>query len=281
MVSRFYLSLGLVGFICVFSMKANAQYYYKDILKTKEINREITTLKEANLHLIQLKSFEDDDTPSDGFFCEKKLNADFSKSEMVSKSLLTEESLVATFYDNKNGIIKAVTSTPSVTNTVLYEYNSDGNLNKITMVTSSNLDSSKIEETHEYFYSPDKKVEKMIRRKNGQIISTIAFQADENGNIIEEKVSGKSGDINYLYYYDAKNRLTDVVHFNEKAQKLLPDFMFEYNTKNLVKQMISIETNASNYIVWKYAYNEFNLPEIQKGYSKEKRLLGTIEYEYK
>ena len=280
MISRLSLSL---FFLCLmgFLPSLKAQYFYKDILKTKEINQEFGYLKTSKMHLIKLKSFEDNDEPSEGFFCEKKVSGDFSKSEMISKSLITEESLVSTFYDEKNGVVKAITTSPSITNTVQYEYDSNNRLTKIIMVTSSNLDSSKIEETREYFYSPNQKVEKMLRKKNGQLIATITFQADENGNIIDEKASGTAGDIDYLYYYDTKNRLTDVVHYNSKAQKLLPDFIFEYNSKNQVKQMMSVDKNASNYLVWKYSYNEFNLPEIQKCYSKEKRLLGTIEYEYK
>jgi hypothetical protein len=56
--------------------------------------------------------------------------------------------------------------------------------------------------------------------------------------------------------------------------------MFEYNTKNLPRQMISIDESGRNYFIWKYSYTDTNLPEIQKCFSKEKRLLGTIEFEY-
>jgi hypothetical protein len=281
MISRLSISFCFLGLLFGLPFTIQAQYFYKDILKTKEINQEFASLKMSNTHLIKLKSFEDDDEPSEGFFCEKKINKDFSKSEMVSKSFITEESLVSTFYSEKNEIIKVITTTSAVTNSIQYEYGLNSRLTKLIMVTSSNLDSSKIEETREYFYSANNNVEKMIRKKNGQLIATITFQADENGNIIEEKVVGSPGDIDYLYYYDTKNRLTDVVHYNTKAQKLLPDFIFDYNSKNQVKQMMSVDNNASNYLVWKYSYNEHNLPEIQKCYSKEKRLLGTIEFEYK
>ena len=81
-------------------------------------------------------------------------------------------------------------------------------------------------------------------------------------------------------YYDDKNRLTDVVHYNEIAKKLLPDYMFEYTTSNKPQQMISIDESGRNYFIWKYSYTEKKLPEIQKCFSKEKRLLGTIQYEY-
>jgi hypothetical protein len=44
--------------------------------------------------------------------------------------------------------------------------------------------------------------------------------------------------------------------------------------------MINTEEGGSYYFIWKYLYeNELRVKE--KCYSKEKRLMGTIEYEYK
>ena len=105
-------------------------------------------------------------------------------------------------------------------------------------------------------------------------VSTVDFITDEKGNIIEEQelkkgVAGKK----YLYYYDDKNRLTDVVHFNDRAKRLLPDYMFEYNQMNQVKQLISTEDGTSNYFIWRYTYNDRKLRESETCLSKEKRLL--------
>ena len=100
--------------------------------------------------------------------------------------------------------------------------------------------------------------------------------------MIEENTEGNNNaDKKYFYYYDDKSRLTDVVHFNEIARRLLPDYMYEYNSANQPRQMISTEEGGSNYFIWKYTYNDKNLRETEKCFSKEKRLLGTIEYEYR
>ena len=56
--------------------------------------------------------------------------------------------------------------------------------------------------------------------------------------------------------------------------------MFEYNNNNEPKQMISVDETGRNYFIWRYAYDDKKLPEIQKCYSKEKQLLGTIQYDY-
>ena len=59
----------------------------------------------------------------------------------------------------------------------------------------------------------------------------------KKGNVIEElpyikKISGEKT----YYYYDGKNRLTDIVRFNTKARRLLPDYMFEYTENNQVSE---------------------------------------------
>lgn len=281
-ISRYYFFFLTLLFFTSFS--ADAQYYYKDILSNLQLNKEFSILKNAKIKTIKLQSFEDDDQPSEGFFCEKKIKKNYLQSEMISKSYITGQSLLTTDYNPEGKIIKTINSTPTATNIVQYEYNNQGQLSMLRMITTSDadstIDSTSITETHEYSYDQDGKLDKMFRKKNGILISTITFIKDDKGNIIEEDATGNSDDKKYYYYYDEQNRLTDVVHFNERAQKLLPDYMFEYNELNLPKQMISIDETASNYFIWKYAYDDKQLPEIQKCFSKEKRLLGSIQYEY-
>ncbi len=280
MSQRIYL-YSLIFFALIFfsSFPVQAQYYYKDILSNQQLNKEFSILKTEKVKTIKLKSFEDNNEPSEGFFCEKKFNKNFSQSEMMSKSYITGQSLLVTDYNGDGRISKTTTTTPSTTNINQYEYDGQGNLSVIRTITKGDDDSDGITETHEFFYDNNGKPEKMLRKRNNVLISTITFVKDDKGNVIEEDPSGK-GDKKYYYYYDDKNRLTDVVHFNEVARKLLPDYMFEYNSSNLPKQMISVDESGRNYFIWKYSYTDAKLPEIQKCFSKEKRLLGTIEYEY-
>lgn len=266
--------------IGLFQNNVNAQYYYKDIISTDQLNKEFSILKAQQLRTIKLKSFEDNDEPSEGFFCEKKINKDYSQTEMISKSYITGETLVTTSYNKEGLVVNSVSSTPTVTNTTEYSYDSLGRLNQIKTITAADDNSSRISETREYHYNAEGWPEKMLRKKNNLLVSTITFIKDEKGNVIEENPNGKSIDRKYFYYYNEKDQLSDIVHYNEFAKKLLPDYIFEYNENGVPKQMISIDESGRNYFVWRYAYTAKNLPEIQKCYSKEKRLLGTIEYEY-
>jgi YD repeat-containing protein len=267
---------------CMFSTLVNGQYYYKDIWNNQQVVKEFNLLKNDNLKTIKIKSFEDDGEPSDGFFCEKKINKNYAQSQMISKSNVTGQSLLVSDYNTNGQPVKTTDDTPTTTSTTEYEYDQNGQLKVILTITKGDDDSEKITETHEYFYDEKGKPLKMLRKKGDVLISTIHFVSDANGNIIEENVEGNNTtDKKYYYYYDDKNRLTDVVHYNERAQRLLPNYMYEYNTLNQPKQMISTEEGGNNYFIWKYTYNDKNLRETEKCFSKERRLLGTIEYEYK
>jgi hypothetical protein len=276
------LRLSFISFslVCLCFSSVCAQYFYKDILSTSRLNNEFAILKQENIKAIKIESFDENDQPSEGFFCAKKINKNFTQSEMMSQSNITGQSLLVTDYNSEGKIIKTVTTTPNTTNTVEFRYDDNGNLTLVSTRTIANEDSLGITETHQYTYVDNKPV-KMLRKKNNLLVSTITFLSDDKGNIIEENVSGNSNDIKYYYYYDDNNRLTDVVHYNLIAKRLLPDYMFEYNTNNEPKQMISVGESGRNYFIWKYAYNDKTLPEIQKCFSKEKRLLGTIQFEYK
>ncbi len=266
---------------CIFSISANGQYYYKDIWNNLQLVKEFNLLKNDNLKTIKIKSFEDDGEPSEGFFCEKKINKNYTQSQMISKSNVTGQSLLVSDYNGNGQPVKTTDDTPTSTSVTEYEYNQNGQLKIIRTITKGDDDSETITETHEYFYDEKGKPTKMLRKKGDALIATIHFVSDSTGNITEENVEGNTTtEKKYFYYYDDKNRLTDVVHFNERAQRLLPNYMYEYNTLNQPQQMISTEEGGSNYFIWKYSYNDQNLRETEKCFSKDRRLLGTIKYEY-
>lgn len=248
-------------------------------MNNNEQNKEFSILKNGDIKLIKVSSFDDKDQPSEGFFCEKKINKKFSQSEMMSKSNITGQSVLVTDYDKNGKVIKTTTNTPTTTNTVEFEYDSIGHLSLICTRTIADGDSSGITETHAYTYA-NGTPEKMIRKKNNIVVATITFVKDGKGNVIEEDPTGSTNDKKYYYYYDDSNRLTDVVHFNVIANRLLPDYMFEYTKGDEPSQMVSVDETGRNYFIWRYAYDDKQLPEIQKCYSKEKQLLGTIQFDY-
>ena len=113
---------------------------------------------------VKIKSFEDDGEPSEGFFCEKKINKNYTQSEMISRSNITGQSLLVSDYDGEGRPIKTTDNTTTTTSTTQYEYDSKGRLTTVQTVTKADDDSGEIKETHEYFYDEHAPV-KMLRKK--------------------------------------------------------------------------------------------------------------------
>ena len=244
--------------------------------------KEFATLKNENIKSVLIKSFEDDGQPSEGFFCERKIDKNYTRSEMISRSYITGESVLSSFYNDKGWISRTVDSTAVTVSRSEYEYDVKGRIIVISNFTRAGDERSGISETRQYFYDASGKAQKMVRKKNNTEVAIVNFTLDEKGNVVDEQeiIKGRNGK-KYFYYYDVKNRLTDVVHYNRLAKRMLPDYMYEYNQLSQVTQMITAEDGVNNYFIWKYTYNDQRLKETEKCFSKERRLLGTIQYQYK
>ncbi len=258
-----------------------AQYYYKDILSNKQVLAERAVLKEQKIRNILVHSFEGNRDPSPGFYCEKKISKDYRRVETYTKSNITGKALLTAFYNSNDQLIQSTDSSELSVTTSRYYYDDKGNITSIVSSSHSSDDdfSTRLLEEHQYSYDEKGRPAKMLRIRNQHDSSWIIFTADEKGNIIDENDMGKNGK-HYYYYYNDKNRLTDIVKFNTVKNKLQPDFVFEYNSAGQVTQMVTVEEGVNNdYNTWKYVYND-GLRIIEKCFSKENILLGYFEYEY-
>ena len=259
----------------------DAQYYYKDIFSYRQATSERVVLKEQKIRNILVHSFEANGEPSPGFFCEKKISKDYRRVETYTRSNLTGKALLTAYYNDKDQLIKTVDSSELAVATSVYGYDDKGNVINVASNSHSNDDdfATGLIEEHRYVYDEKGRITKMLRTRNQKDTSTVTFASDEHGNVIDERDMGKDGK-HYYYYYNTRNQLTDIVKFNVVKNKLLPDFLFEYNSAGQVTQMVAVEEGAaSDYYTWKYVYNE-GLRIIEKCFSKEKILVGYFEYEY-
>jgi len=229
-----------------------------------------------------LTSYDADNTKSDNLYVQQEF---FPKDKILKTITGTGEdhanaSNVFTYADENGNIIKTTDSSGIVVNTTVYNYDASGNLN---LVTISSSDSTISESEQHFWFWENGKPSKMLRIKNKRDTAYISFKLDENGNVSEEtetrrKVSSRP----YFYYYNANNQLTDVVRYNERAKQLLPEYMFEYSSLNQVIQKITVPTNNSDYLIWRYQYNPQGLKIKEVVYSKQdkKNPMGKIEYQY-
>ncbi len=273
------LVLSLLCSVAAFQL--SAQYYYKDILSNKQLLADMAAYKQNNVKTINIKSFEGDGSESEGFFCQKKFTKDYSKATLFTRSNISGASLLTSTFNDIGKLTKTYDSSEISVTTNLYAYDFMDRIHSITSTVRSQDDDFKneIREEHIYFYNETGQAEKMIRVKNFTDSTTILFALDENDNVGIEKDT-KSG-TKYYYYYDAKRRLTDIVQENDFKTRMMPDYLFEYNhSAGHLTQMTTTEEGGNYYYIWKYNY-ENGLRVREKCFNKEKKLMGSIEYEYK
>ena len=194
---------------------AQAQYYYKDLVSNKQALAEKEVLQQQKIRTITVHSFEGDKTPSEGFFCEKKISKDYRRIETFTRSYTTGKALLTSYYNEIGQLIQSTDSSDITAATSFYRYNTDGTISSI-ISTSHSADedfTTQLKEEHQYKYNDKKIPVQMLRIKNNKDSSLIDFIIDEQGNVTDEIEPGKNGN-HYYYYYDTKNRLVDIVKFN-------------------------------------------------------------------
>lgn len=274
-ISSFFLLLIIIGF------SSHAQYYFKDIISNKQLLADMAAYKLNKIKTINIKSFEDNGSESEGFICQKKFSKDFSKATLFTRSDISGASLLSSTFNENGFLTKTYDSSDISVTTNLYSYDFMDRIHSILSVIRSQDDdfTNEIREEHIYQYNETGQAEKMIRVKNKTDSTLILFALDENDNVGIEKDT-RSG-TKFYYYYDAKRRITDIVQENDFKTRLLPDYIFEYNNSaGLLSQMTTTEEGGNYYYVWKYTY-ENGLRVKERCYNKERRLMGSIEYEYK
>jgi hypothetical protein len=264
--------------IMALHMSSSAQYYYKDILSNKELLKTMALYKENKVRTVNIKSFEDDGEASDGFFCEKKISRDYKKTELFTRSNISASSVFVSLFDNEGRLLSTTDSSEISVTKNNYSYDSKGRIRSILSSVRSQDDdfTNAILEEHIYTYNEQDQPVKMIRVKNSSDSIVFLFANDEKNMVAIEKDTRSAA--KYYYYYDAKGRLTDIVHANE--QQLNPEYIFEYNGANQVSQMTTTEEGSNDYFVWKYTYDN-GMRIREKCFTKERRLMGSVEYEYK
>jgi len=185
-------------------------------------------------------------------------------------------------FDNQGRLISITDSSTAIQSTTTYEYDANG---KITLVKNNIKDTANDfnqAEIHKWIYTADGKPVKMWRTINDADSLEIRFSPDENGNTGDEKTYRRGVEAGTVYYYyDYKNRLTDIVRYNTKAKKLLPDIMFEYDDSNRVIQKITTTSSLNlSYLIWRYLFDEKGLKTKEALFNNDKELTGKIEYSY-
>jgi YD repeat-containing protein len=266
--------------LLLFALAANAQYYYKDQVITRQSMQQLQQFKATKVKGVKLTSFESTGAVTEDFEGVQSLNNNYTVVTTFTRSRVSDSSELTTFYNGSGQLIRTIDSTDGFKSTTEYGYDTNNRLVNITNQSSSPGQATEREQ-HIWTYNVKGLPEKMSKIKNNVDTTYITFVSDEKGNIIEEHGTRKGRPLpSYYYYYDEKNRLTDIVRFNERAKRLLPDYVFEYDDDGRISTVIIVPEQGSDYEKWFYSYYENGLKGQEACYNKRQELQGRIEYQY-
>ena len=268
-------------FILISSVTLHAQYYYKDIIGTREINQTIKLYLSNKVLSAEATGFDGDGVKNSDFSETHNL---FTGNNLLKIATRNKTTITNEYYrfDSKGLLINMSDTSSSLATTTTYTYDEKDNPVLIKNTVTDADDSIYANEVHQWFYNDHGRPLRMLKISNNNDTTEVRFTLDEKGNVIEELpfVKKISGEKTY-YYYDSKNRLTDIVRFNTKARRLLPDYMFEYTEKNQVSQKITtLSMMDLGYLIWRYVYDDKGLKTKEASFNKDKVMTGKIEYSY-
>lgn len=271
-------------FALMLSQVSEAQYLYKDLVVTRQNNARWQLYRDNGIRTVTLKSLEGNGQTTEGFAGEQQVSADGLHITTHTKTSGTADSWILAEYSAQGRMIRNTDTSDTYQSVTEYGYDTTGHIISITNTSTETDNHLKDVEQHLWSYDPAHpgKPASMIKIKNGKDTTFVRFVSDAKGNIAEERSSRQGVNLpTVYYYYDADNRLTDIVRYNVRAQRLLPLNIFEYEEGRLSSMMVVPEEGNTFYQKWYYTYDaEKGLKTKDICYNKQKELLGSIEYQY-
>lgn len=263
------------------SVNLSAQYYYNDIIETQEINKRMKTYVVAKVQTATATGYDAQGIKTTDFNEWQEVEANGTTLKLTNRNgqIVTRQYYQ---FDNNTRLINTRDSSTDIQSITEYTFDDNGNLATIKMIIKDSLQDFNETEERQWQYNTAGKPEKMWRILNAKDSTEYRFTLDENGNVADEQLYRRSIGIDPVYYYyDEKNRLTDIVRYNKKAKQLLPDVMFEYDESDrAIQKITTISTNNPDYLIWRYLFNDKGLKTKEALFNKFKELRGRIEYTY-
>ncbi|MBI5858701.1 MAG: hypothetical protein HZB42_13800 [Sphingobacteriales bacterium] len=273
--------------LLLFSFYLNAQYYYNDITGTEETNRLMQTYLANKVKMASAEGYTPQGSKATDFSEVQELKEN-GKTLKITTIANLNRTVHYNRFDEKNRLISITDSSLGIQNITTYEYDINGKISKVqNSVNDSASEISQVEQ-HLWMYNKDGKVEKMWRITNGTDSLEIRFIYDEKGNPGEEVSYRKGTETDRLYYYfDEQGRITDIVRYNEKIKKLVPDNIISYDDSGRVVQIITSTPGDKygritwvGYQIWRYVYNEKGLKTAEALFNNAQEMTGRIRYTY-
>jgi len=271
------ISLIFVLLMVVFS--ADAQYYYKDILLSRQNQENWKSFHNTKVREVNIQSIDANNEQTPDFICLQKVSSDFGSISTFTKSANVPASTLTAYYDQTGKMIKTVDTSDTYKSTTEYTYNENGEISVMLNQSIQTDNQIVTTEKHIWVYDATGPLE-MIKIKGESDSTMVSFVKDDKGNIVEEKsVRNRQSLPSVYYYYDNSGKLTDIVRYNQKAGRLLPDYVFEYNSGRL-SSMLFVPNGSTDYQRWVYVYDANGLKTNETCYDKKRQVVVKIRYSY-
>ena len=238
-------------------------------------------MKDAKVKQVTVTHYDVNNELQNDLKIEQTFNNDWTTLE--SKTVMADKvrPLLLMNYYQDNKLKKTEDTHDSVNTIVHYSYNQKGQLNNLISYTNDTTMSTESVETHQWVYNDRGRLLYMLKIKNKRDTSKIELVYDKDSLIVEENWF-KRGKVmeTYYYYYNDHKQLTDIVRFNNRAKRLLPDYLFEYDAIGNVQSMTQVPAGNSNYLIWQYIYNDKGLKQQDNCFTKQRQLIGKMKYDY-
>lgn len=255
------------------------QFYLNDIIGLKVSQEKYQLMRKNKIKKITANSVEADGSNTKGFILTQELQIDGKKMVTFIENTASPLEKITNNYELSK-LKRTTVNRSSIESKTDYVYDEKGRLNRIISTTVDTVQKVPVSETHLWFYQDNGTPTRMIKFGNGIDTVTVEFISDSAGLIIEEYWFKKGKKIETYYYYYTKNQLTDVVRFNLKANRLIPDYVYEYNQENQLTNMIQVSFNGSKVVHWTYTYHSTGLRETETARDKEKNIIAKINYSF-
>lgn len=266
-----------IALLLTLNLAGHAQFYYKDVITVQQTNAQWNVYKNNKVRMVTVQSFEGNNRPTEGFSVQQRISDNRMITTTQSVSNGTSE-LTAT-YNAAGRLAATVDTSEDFHSSSTYEYDAAGRVS----IINNNSRSGEFtgNEVHVWKYDAAGKPAQMLRIRNGSDTIYVTFVYDGKDVPVEEHAIRKgSKEPEIYYYYDAKNQLTDIVRYSQKARRLLPTHIFSYNTDGRIAGMLLIPEGSNEYQRWYYDYDERGLKTRERVFNKQQQLIGKIEYSY-
>lgn len=269
----------IVVLLTLASLPASAQFYYKDVVSSLETGARQKVYVDNHVRKVTIRNFNADGSEVSDFSCTQDVTAD--RVFTSSNSSSTGQSYLTSWYDGSSRLVRSIDSSVNAVTTTVYTYTANG-LSSISSESHTNNDTVHYSNTevHTWQYDASGHVTGMLGLRNGSDSTFVTLKTDAQGRVTDEQTYRAGVLQHYYYYYDDAGHLTDIVRYNMQKERMIPDYMFEYNPAGQLDQMTIVQVLDGNYLIWRYEYDASSLRTKELCYDRTKQLVGSITYDY-